>query len=173
MEQTLSVSITYEMWMPCNFRALTLWQVRKFVLAWENYMERILEWSAKQPGQGNSAATMIVLLNAAGVAEFTIVTFVCQPCRKPYRPVFGFVAPTITSLHHPGSEQTPDTHPGEVAAEVYSRAGNLISPTDESRISGNVSIIARQISPILGFIPWKLPARGIRYGCQTRSVSSR
>ena len=161
MEQALQFFYTYEIWIYVILGVLALWQVRKFVLAWEELRGAYFGLEREEAqSKVNSAATMIVLLIVMAVAEFTIVTFVvptvpgANPLPTPSldllaTPTITLPAPTQNPDETPGATSTP----GEVAAAEGCTVGqvNLISPSNGSRISGNVSILGTADIPNFGF----------------------
>lgn len=161
MEQILQFFRTYEIWIYILLGLLGLWQIRKFVLAWEELRGAFfgLEREAAQ-SRVNSAATMVVILIIMAVTEFTVVTFVAPtvPGANPLAtPSLNLLATPTTTLPAPtqitgetaGITPTPGEEPaaeGCVAGQV-----NLTSPLNGEHISGNIIVKGSASLPNFGF----------------------
>jgi hypothetical protein len=161
MEQALQFFREYEIWIYVILGLLAVWQIRKFVLSWEELRGAFfgLEREAAQ-SRVNSAATMIVLLIVMTVAEFTVVTFVVPtvPGANPLptttldllaTPTTTLPAPTQNPNETPGITPTP----GEIPAAEGCTTGqvNLTSPRNGDRISGSVTVHGSAYTPNFGF----------------------
>jgi hypothetical protein len=150
MEQVLQFFRDYEIWIYILLGMLTLWQIRKFALAWQELRGAFfgLEREAAQ-GRVNSAATLIVLFIIMAVVEFSLVTLVIPtvPGANPLpsatlnllaTPTTTLASPTQNPNETPGITPTP----GEVPAAEGCVPGqvNLTSPVNGERISGSVTV---------------------------------
>jgi hypothetical protein len=170
MEQVLQFFRSYEIWIYVILGVLAIWQIRKFVLAWEELRGAFfgLEREAAQ-SRVNSAATMVVLLIIMAITEFTIVTFVVPtlPGANPL-PTLTLdllATPTITlpaPTQNPNETQEATPTPGEVPAAEGCVAGqiNLTSPLNGDRISGSITILGSADIPNFGFYTLQIARPG-------------
>ena len=170
MEQVLQFFRSYEIWIYVILGVLAIWQIRKFVLAWEELRGAFfgLEREAAQ-SRVNSAATMVVLLIIMAITEFTIVTFVVPtlPGANPL-PTLTLdllATPTITlpaPTQNPNETQEATPTPGEVPASEGCVAGqiNLTSPLNGDRISGSITILGSADIPNFGFYTLQIARPG-------------
>jgi hypothetical protein len=170
MEQVLQFFRSYEIWIYVILGVLAIWQIRKFVLAWEELRGAFfgLEREAAQ-SRVNSAATMVVLLIIMAITEFTIVTFVVPtlPGANPL-PTLTLdllATPTITlpaPTQNPNETQEATPTPGEVPAAEGCVAGqiNLTSPLNGDRISGSITIRGSADIPNFGFYTLQIARPG-------------
>jgi hypothetical protein len=170
MEQVLQFFRSYEIWIYVILGVLAIWQIRKFVLAWEELRGAFfgLEREAAQ-SRVNSAATMVVLLIIMAITEFTIVTFVVPtlPGANPL-PTLTLdllATPTITlpaPTQNPNGTQEATPTPGEVPAAEGCVAGqiNLTSPLNGDRISGSITIRGSADIPNFGFYTLQIARPG-------------
>ena len=161
MEQVFQFFRTYEIWIYITLGIMVLWEIRKFILSWEELRGAFfgLEKEAAQ-SRVNSSATLVVLLILMIVAEFTVVTFVVPtlPGANPLptakldllaTPTTTLAVPTQNSMETPNATSTP----GEVPAAEGCVAGqvNLTSPLNGDTVSGNVTIRGSADIPNFGF----------------------
>ena len=150
MEQAFQFFRAYEIWIYIVLGVLTLWQIRKFAIAWNELRGAFfgLERDAAQ-ARVNSAATMVVLLIIMAVVEFSVVTFVVPTLPGanplPTTTLNLLATPTITlpaPTQNPNETQEATPTPGEVPAAEGCTAGqiNLTSPLNGDRISGSVAV---------------------------------
>lgn len=150
MEQALQFFRVYEIWIYVILGILAFWQIRKFVLAWNELRGAFfgLEREAAQ-SRVNSAATMVVLLILMAVAEFTVVTFVAPTLPGanllPTATLDLLATPTTTlpaPIQNPDQTQGITPTPGEVAAAEGCTVGqvNLTYPLNGTRVSGNITV---------------------------------
>ena len=146
MEQVFQFFRTYEIWIYIILGIMVLWEIRKFILAWEELRGAFfgLEREAAQL-RVNSAATLVVLLILMIVAEFTVVTFVVPtlPGANPLPTAkLDLLATPTTTLPVPtqNPKETPNATPtpGEV-------------PAAEGCVAGQVNLTA----PLNGVSKWK------------------
>jgi hypothetical protein len=161
MEQVFQFFRAYEIWIYIILGILVLWEIRKFILAWEELRGAFfgLEREAAQT-RVNSAATLVVLLILMAVAEFTVVTFVVPtlPGANPLptsrldllaTPTITLPAPTQNPKETPKATPTP----GEIPAAEGCVAGqiNLTAPLNGASVSGSVTIRGSANIPNFGF----------------------
>jgi hypothetical protein len=161
MEQVFQFFRTYEIWIYIILGIMVLWEIRKFILSWEELRGAFfgLEKEAAQ-SRVNSSATLVVLLILMIVAEFTVVTFVVPtlPGANPLptakldllaTPTTTLPVPTQNTLETPNATPTP----GEVPAAEGCVAGqvNLTLPLNGDTVSGNVTIRGSADIPNFGF----------------------
>jgi len=150
MEQILQFFRNYEIYIYIILGVLAIWQIRKFVVSWEELRGAFfgLEREAAQ-SRVNSAATMVVILIIMAVVEFTIVTFVAPTVPGanplPTATLDLLATPTVTlpaPTQDPNATQGATPTPGEVAAAEGCTPGqvNLISPLNGDTINGSVTI---------------------------------
>ena len=150
MEQILQFFRNYEIYIYIILGVLAIWQIRKFVIGWEELRGAFfgMEREAAQ-ARVNSAATMVVTLIIMAVVEFTIVTFVAPTVPGanplPTSTLDLLATPTVTMpapTQNPNATQGPTPTPGEVAAAEGCTPGqvNLTSPRNGDTINGSVSI---------------------------------
>jgi hypothetical protein len=170
MEQVLQFFRSYEIWIYVILGVLAIWQIRKFVLAWEELRGAFfgLEREAAQ-SRVNSAATMVVLLIIMAITEFTIVTFVVPTLPGanplPTMTLDLLATPTITlpaPTQNPNETQEATPTPGEVPAAEGCVAGqiNLTSPLNGDRISGSITILGSADIPNFGFYTLQIARPG-------------
>jgi hypothetical protein len=77
MEEVLRYLRDYETWIYLVLIALAAWQIRKFILAWEELRSAMFGMEReKAQNRLNSAAVWIVFFILVAIAEFTLVSFV-------------------------------------------------------------------------------------------------
>ena len=170
MEQVLQFFRVYEIWIYIILGVLLLWQIRKFVLAWEELRGAFfgLEREAAQ-SRVNSAATMVVLLIIMAVAEFMVVTFVIPTLPGanplPTAALDLLATPTFTlppSTQNPNETQGATPTPGEVPAAEGCVAGeiNLTEPVNGERFSGSITVRGSADIPNFGFFTLQVARPG-------------
>jgi hypothetical protein len=161
MEQVLQFFKDYEIWIYVLLGILVVWQVRKFLLAWNELRGAFfgLEREAAQ-SRVNSAATMVVILIIMAVTEFTLVTFVAPsvPGANPLPTLsLNLLATPTTTLppttQNPNATPGPTATPGEVPAAEGCVAGqvNLIAPVNGEQVSGSYTVIGSANLANFGF----------------------
>jgi hypothetical protein len=170
MEQVLQFFRVYELWIYIILGILLLWQIRKFILGWEELRGAFfgLEREAAQ-SKVNSAAIMVVLLIIMAVAEFTVVTFVIPTLPGanplPTTTLDLLATPTITlpaSTQKPNETQQTTPTPGEIAAASGCNPGqvNLTSPLNGDTVKGSITILGSADIPNFGFYTLQIARPG-------------
>lgn len=170
MEQALQFFRAYEIWIYVILGVLAVWQIRKFVLAWNELRGAFfgLEREAAQ-SHVNSAATMVVLLIIMAVAEFTVVTFVAPtiPGANPLpTALLDLLATPTTTLpaptQNPNGTQAATPTPGEVAAAEGCLVGqiNLTYPLNGNRVSGSITVLGSANVTNFGFYTLQIARPG-------------
>ena len=170
MEQVLRFFREYEIWIYILLGILTLWQVRKFALSWDELRGAYfgLEREAAQ-GRVNSAATLIVIFILMAVVEFSLVTFVIPTVPGANAlptatlnllatPTTTLAAPTQNPNETPGITPTPGELPaaeGCVPGQV-----NLTSPLNGDRINGSVTVRGSANTTNFGFFTLQIAHPG-------------
>lgn len=171
MEEALQFSRSYEIWIYLVLGLFALWQLRKFVLAWDELRGAVFSMEREgAQARLNQAAIILVLLLALAIIEFMIVTFVVPsfPGANPlYTPTIDILATATTTLL-PSSPL-----PGETTAAVTGtetpRAGApgciadqvmITSPEDGEQVSGEVTIIGTANIPNFGFYKYEIARPG-------------
>lgn len=164
---------TYEGYIYGFLLLLAVWQIRKFILSWEEVRGAAfgLERESAQ-ARLNGAAVMLVLILATAMAEFIVVSFIVPsvPGAAPLlTPTVNLLAtPTITlspALLTPaagitGTLSTP--LPGSISQGegcVPDRI-NLTSPKDGEEISGLVILTGTVDIPNFGFYKYEVARPG-------------
>jgi hypothetical protein len=170
MEQVLQFFREYEIWIYILLGIFTLWQVRKFALAWEELRGAFfgLEREAAQ-GRVNSAATLIVLFILMAAVEFSLVTFVIPTvpgANALPTATLDLLATPTTTLMPP--TQNPNETPGitPTLEEIPAAEGcvpgqvNLISPSNGDRIHGSVTVQGSANTTNFGFFTLQIAHPG-------------
>lgn len=98
MDEALLFFRSYEVWIYLLLGLIGLYYIRKFILAWQELKAATfgLERESAQ-GRLNAAASMLVLILALALVEFTLVSFII-----PTRPqVMAIATPTLDLLATP------------------------------------------------------------------------
>lgn len=170
MEQALQFFRAYEIWIYVILVVLAVWQIRKFILAWNELRGAFfgLEREAAQ-SRVNSAATMVVLLIIMAVAEFTVVTFVAPtvPGANPLpSALLDLLATPTTTLpaptQNPNETQAATPTPGEVAAAEGCLVGqiNLTYPLNGNRVRGSITVLGSANVTNFGFYTLQIARPG-------------
>jgi hypothetical protein len=170
MEQVLRFFREYEIWIYILLGIFTLWQVRKFALAWEELRGAFfgLEREAAQ-GRVNSAATLIVIFILMAVVEFSLVTFVIPTvpgANALPTATLDLLATPTTTLVPPtqNPEETPGitSTPGELPAAEGCVPGqvNLTSPLNGDRVHGSVTVKGSANTTNFGFFTLQIAHPG-------------
>jgi hypothetical protein len=170
MEQVLQFFREYEIWIYILLGIFTLWQFRKFALAWEELRGAFfgLEREAAQ-GRVNSAATLIVLFILMAAVEFSLVTFVIPTvpgANALPTATLDLLATPTTTLMPP--TQNPNETPGitPTLEEIPAAEGcvpgqvNLISPSNGDRIHGSVTVQGSAYTTNFGFFTLQIAHPG-------------
>jgi hypothetical protein len=171
MEEALQFFRTYEIWIYIVLGLFAIWQIRKFILAWDELRGAVfsMERDSAQ-ARLNSAAILLVLLLAITIIEFMIVTFVVPtfPGANPLStPTLNLLATATTTL---SSSTPPAEGTAVVTAEVETAGGQpegcipnqvvISSPLDGDQVSGEVSLIGTANIPNFGFYKYEIARPG-------------
>lgn len=173
MEEALRFFRDNEVFIYIGLGVLAIWQIRKFVLSWEEVRGAGfgLERESAQ-ARLNGAASMLVLLLAMAMAEFVLVTFVAPtvPGALPLStPTLDLLAtPTITlapNAAEPESTQEPLTLPPLAGAQPFPEGCNpdqvnITSPQDGETVSGVVTISGTADIQNFGFYKYEVARAG-------------
>ncbi len=173
MEEALRFFRTYEGYIYGVLLLLAVWQIRKFIIAWEEVRGAAfgLERESAQT-RLNGAAIFLVLILATAMAEFIVVSFVVPavPGAIPLlTPTIDLLAtPTITlspALLTPGVAITPTLSTPSTQATVQGQGCipgqlTLTSPKDGQEISGVVALTGTVDIPNFGFYQYEVARPG-------------
>lgn len=170
MEEVLKFFKDYEVWIYVFLGGLAFWQVRKFLLAWEELRGAAfgLEREAAQARLNQSATTLFLLLMMA-LAEFVMVYFLVPsaPIVVPLpSPTLNLLATTTSVLPVEGlsmetispastAEATPMMGQGCVPGQV-----EITSPKDGEQVSGVVKILGTASIENFGFYKYEIARPG-------------
>jgi hypothetical protein len=170
MEEALRFAKTYEAVIYGVLLVLGIWQIRKFILSWDEVRGAAfgLERESAQTHL-NQAAVMLVLILAIAMSEFIMVSFVVPtvPGALPlFTPTVDLLAtPTITlspELLTPGVENTVTPQTPSPSQAVVQGVGcipkqlTITSPLDGQEISGVVILTGTVDVPDLGFYKYEV-----------------
>lgn len=170
MEEVLRFFRIYETWIYVILGILALWQIRKFVLAWDE-MRGALFGMEREGAQGriNQAAIFLVLLLVAGIVEFTLVTFVAPsvpgaiPIPSATLDLLATPMSTLPVITPAGMKPT-DTPASDI--EVISEGGcipgviDLSYPVDGQEVQGSVTLTGTVDIPDFGFYTYEIARPG-------------
>jgi hypothetical protein len=173
MEEALRFFRTYEVYVYGALLLLSLWQIRKFIIAWGEVRGAAfgLERESAQ-ARLNGAAIMLVLILATAMAEFIIVSFVVPsvPGAIPLlTPTIDLLAtPTITlspALLTPGAVitstlSTPGAEPTVQGEGCIPGQLTLAAPLDGQEISGVIVLTGTVDIPNFGFYQYEVARPG-------------
>jgi hypothetical protein len=160
----------YEVLIYIGLATLAVWQIRKFLLAWEELRAAAfgLEKESAQM-RLNSSAAVLALLLLLTIAEYALVTFI-TPVYPDLNPlptptVDLLVTPTLTL---PPAEETEIPILEETAAgeELPITTGcipgqvDITSPADDSIVSGIVGVEGSVDIPDFGFYKFEIASSG-------------
>jgi hypothetical protein len=169
MEEVLRFLSAYEEVIYLVLGALTIWELRKFVLAWEELRAAAfgLERENAQ-ARLNSAAVRIVLILATAMLEFSVVSFIVPtvPGAMPLvTPTIDLLAtPSVTlppTTPNPGALETP-TAVAQSSAVTAASSGcipdqlMIASPANGEQVSGRITLIGTVDEPNLGFYKYEV-----------------
>jgi hypothetical protein len=173
MAEALRFFRDYEIWIYLIAAALAIWQIGKFAWAWRDFRSAGfgLERELAQV-RLNGAATMLVLLVAATVVEFALVSFII-----PFVPsAVALPTPTLNLLATRSITLAPQSLATGTASPVgtlpQSAGGptgqstcipgqvELTSPKDGEEVTDVVTLIGTVDIPNLGFYKYELAHPG-------------
>jgi hypothetical protein len=174
MEEALRFLRSYEIWIYVLLALVSLFYIRKFILAWEELRGAAfgLERESAQ-SRLNRSASMLVLLLVTGLAVFVMVSFIVPmvPMANPiYTPTLDLLATSTTTL-------SPETEGGDIAQEIEATTtpptlepiggegcipGQLmfLEPQDGAEVSGIVTLIGTVDYPNFGFYKYEVARPG-------------
>jgi hypothetical protein len=174
MEEALRFLNSYEIWIYVLLALVSLFYIRKFILAWEELRGAAfgLERESAQ-SRLNRSASMLVLLLVMGLAVFVMVSFIVPsvPMANPLNtPTLDLLATATTTL-------PADTDGGDIPKEIEATdsppplepilvegciPGQLefVEPKDGEEISGIVTLIGTVNHPNFGFYKYEVARPG-------------
>jgi hypothetical protein len=162
---------SYEIWIYLVLGVLALWQIRKFMIGWEEVRGAAfgLEREAAQ-NRLNQAAVMLLLLLLMSVSEFTLVYIIAPsvPGAIPIpSPTLNLLATSTAVLSqetpNPYAVETPTTLPveGQLAGQGCVPGSVAISsPKDGDTVSGVVKVEGTADIPDFGFYKYEIARQG-------------
>ncbi len=169
MEQALQFFQNSEIVIYVILSLLALWQLRKFVLAWNELRGAIfgLEREAAQ-SRVNQAAAFLVLVIIMAVLEFTLVSIVIpsMPTISP-RPtatldLLATPTTTLVATSAVGEEGGPTPTPSELPAAEGCTPGqvNLVGPLNGDLVTGTITLYGTANIPNFGFYTYEVARPG-------------
>jgi hypothetical protein len=173
MEEALRFFKTYAAIIYLGLGGLAIWEIRKFILAWEEVRSAAfgLERESAQ-GRLNKSAIMLVLIMMMASLEFTIVSFVV-PAVPGATPLF---TPTIDLLATPSITLpvADSVTEGEAASATQIPAGALpdensgcipdqvmiSEPANGETVSGKITLVGTANIPNFGFYKYEVTRPG-------------
>lgn len=168
MEEVLRFFKEYEILIYLGLGVLAAWQMRKFIVAWQELQAAAfgLEWESAQ-GRLNHAAGILVFLLVCGVVEFGLVTFVvpAYPGAEPLlTPTLDLLVTPTTTL--PVTATSTQVGPTAEADDQIPAAGcipeevMITSPEEGTTISGIVEVQGTVDVPNFGFYKFEIARDG-------------
>jgi hypothetical protein len=166
MEDVLRFLKTYEALIYLGLVGLALWEIRKFLMAWEETRGAAfgLERESAQ-GRLNKSAIILILYLALGMGEFFMVSFVAPtvPGATPLlTPTIDLMAtPTVTLAAFETQEEaeeatpTPIGYPPEDSGCIPDQL-MLTSPHHEQSIHGKVTLFGTVDMPNFSFYKYEV-----------------
>jgi hypothetical protein len=173
MEEALRFFKTYETIIYLGLGGLAIWEIRRFILAWEEVRGAAfgLERESAQ-GRLNKSAIMLVLIMMMASLEFTIVSFIV-PAVPGATPLFTptmdvFATPSITlpasisSTEEANALTTqlpPASLPDETSGCIPEQA-MITEPANGETVSGQITLIGTANIPNFGFYKYEVTRPG-------------
>lgn len=171
MEEALHFLQTYEIWIYVVLGLFALWQLRKFILAWDELRGAVfsMERDSAQ-ARLNAAAVMLVLLLVVSIVEFMMVTFVVptfpgvNPLSTPTLDLLATATTTLspltqsnggTSMTTPEITSSEEQIPGCIPDQIM-----ISSPQDGAQVSGEIELIGTADIPNFGFYKYEIARPG-------------
>jgi hypothetical protein len=173
MEEALRFFKTYEAIIYLGLGGLAIWEIRKFILAWEEVRGAAfgLERESAQ-GRLNKSAIMLVLIMMMASLEFTIVSFVVPavPGATPLlTPTIDLLAtPSITlpaSIPETEGQSASSTQippallPDEDSGCIPDQA-MITEPANGETVSGKITLVGTANIPNFGFYKYEVTRPG-------------
>ena len=173
MEEALRFFKTYETLIYLGLGGLAIWQIRKFILAWEEVRNAAfgLERESAQ-GRLNKTAIMLVILMMMATVEFTLVSFVVPafPGAMPLlTPTIDLLATPTTTLvaSLPESEeplveatQLPISAESEFESGCIPDEVMISEPAHGESVSGQITLVGTVDIPNFGFYKYEVTRPG-------------
>ena len=173
MEEALRFFKTYETLIYLGLGGLAIWEIRKFILAWEEVRNAAfgLERESAQ-GRLNRTAIMLVVLMLMATAEFTLVSFVvpavpgATPLHTPTIDLLATPTTTIVASISGTEEQAIDATPLPVSAEIEFESGcvpdevMIVEPAHGESVSGQITLVGTVDIPNFGFYKYEVTRPG-------------
>mgnify|MGYP001125616929 CR=1 FL=1 len=170
MEEILRFFRTYETWIYLGLGILSLWQIRKFILAWEEVRGALfgMEREGAQT-RLNQAATFLVLLLVMAIAEFTLVTFIAPavpgavPIPTATMNLFATPSTTLPVITPAGMQpsETPLSGTQSIAGQgCIPGQIAFTNPVDGQEVSGAVVLTGTVDIPNFGFYTYEIARQG-------------
>jgi len=169
MEQALQFFQNAEIVIYVILSFLALWQIRKFVLAWNELRGAIfgMEREAAQ-SRVNQAAAFLVLIIIMAVVEFTLVSIVIpsmpaiSPRPTPTLDLLATPTTTLAATSVMGEEGGPTPTPSELPAAEGCTPGqvNLTGPLNGDSVTGTITLYGTANIPNFGFYTYEIARPG-------------
>jgi len=173
MEEALRFFKTYEAIIYLGLGGLGIWEIRKFILAWEEVRSAAfgLERESAQ-GRLNKSAIMLVLIMMMASLEFTIVSFVvpAYPGATPlFTPTLDLLAtPSITLPVSTVSTQSEAISATQLPAAPISAEDSgcipdqvmISKPTNGETVSGRITLVGTANIQNFGFYKYEVTRPG-------------
>jgi len=170
MNAIIQFLINYEVLIYIGLATLAVWQIRRFLLAWEELRAAAfgLEKESAQM-RLNSSAALLAFLLLLTVAEYALVTFISPviPDLNPLpSPTVDLLATPTATLPPGGETETPELDETTTVEELPVNSGcvpgqvDIIFPMDDSVISGIVGVEGTVDIPDFGFYKFEIASSG-------------
>ena len=173
MEEALRFFKTYEAIIYLGLGGLAIWEIRKFILAWEEVRSAAfgLERESAQ-GRLNKSAIMLVLIMMFASLEFTIVSFIvpsvpgASPLQTPTIDLLATPSITLPAFSPPGegeaiaaTQQPPTSLADEESGCIVDQV-MISAPGNGETVSGKVTLIGSANIPNFGFYKYEVTRPG-------------
>ena len=160
----------YEVLIYIGLATLAVWQIRRFLLAWEELRAAAfgLEKESAQM-RLNSSAAVLALLLLLTVAEYALVTFITPVYPNldplPTPTIDLLVTPTITlppgeETETPSLEETASSEELPVNTACLPGQVDITSPANDSIVTGIVGVEGTVDIPDFGFYKFEIASSG-------------
>lgn len=173
MEEALRFFKTYEAIIYLGLGGLAIWEIRKFILAWEEVRSAAfgLERESAQ-GRLNKSAIMLVLIMMLASLEFTIVSFIVPsvPGATPLQtPTIDLLATPSITLPVPSpagdegtitaTQQPPTSLADEDSGCIVDQV-MISEPGNGETVSGKITLVGTANIPNFGFYKYEVTRPG-------------
>ena len=178
MEEALRFFVVYETWIYLILGGLALWEIRKFVISWEEVREAAfgMERESAQ-SRLNRAAIMLVLLLVMTISEFVLVSFVVPSVPGAFpllTPTLDLLAtqtqtlPPAAASAAAGAAETvpPPGTPAPAIAPTLEGSGcipgqlMITQPENGANVEGKITLIGTVDLPNFGFYQYEVARPG-------------